>query len=535
MSINVTIGGDIVREGGTVSSNDIEWSADGKTLTVNKDSKVLWASGSQTMTYEATMTTGEKISSGSVTFEVFDGVCVSDVDGDDGTTIKGTTQDPYKTIEKGITEANTLYVSGQSVPAQVRVAKGTYNLSSEINIVENISLYGGYSDNSSDNWGTTGEVSTITDTLTTGGSSGNPRTLIMSGSGITTATVIDGFTLIGGTGSYTTTIYCSDSSPTIQNNTINAGGDGSGEYRYAIYMDTNSAPKIYKNTINSSSSAGGISVIQSYGIRILASSPKIDDNNINAGTAGNSSGQNSYGIRVSDTTSNPNIINNKLDAGKGYNTYGLYLADATSNIEVHNNLILGGSTNSSGINYSLFLYNTSPIIRNNTIVCGKSDISSNSTYCLYLQNDSALTIVENNIFIFITGTGSYNSYAIYELTSTADISSLKNNDFFNFPNDSTHTIYHNENGASDDDWKTITDMETGLDSESLGMATGNTTADPALDPDYKFTVTSDSAVYIGGIDGGAAAWGFTTDRDRNIRTGNGTTGWSMGCYEFDGN
>jgi len=36
-----------------------------------------------------------------------------------------------------------------------------------------------------------------------------------------------------------------------------------------------------------------------------------------------------------------------------------------------------------------------------------------------------------------------------------------------------------------------------------------------------------------GIDGSADGWGFSTDKTGSTRTGDGTTGWSIGPYEYD--
>ena len=65
--------------------------------------------------------------------------------------------------------------------------------------------------------------------------------------------------------------------------------------------------------------------------------------------------------------------------------------------------------------------------------------------------------------------------------------------------------------------------------------TGNTKLIPIFvgSGDMHLTGASPTDVKSGGIDGAANSWGFTTDKDGNPRTGNGTTGWSMGAYELD--
>ena len=47
------------------------------------------------------------------------------------------------------------------------------------------------------------------------------------------------------------------------------------------------------------------------------------------------------------------------------------------------------------------------------------------------------------------------------------------------------------------------------------------------------TVTISDCDIIGGSHAAADGWGFTTDKGGTTRTGNGTTGLSIGCCEYD--
>jgi hypothetical protein len=53
--------------------------------------------------------------------------------------------------------------------------------------------------------------------------------------------------------------------------------------------------------------------------------------------------------------------------------------------------------------------------------------------------------------------------------------------------------------------------------------------------DFHLTPSTDSSVTGGGIDGSVSGdnWGFDYDKDETTRTGNGSTGWSIGAYEYD--
>jgi hypothetical protein len=287
------------------------------------------------------------------------------------------------------------------------------------------------------------------------------------------------------------------------------------------------------NKINNSTGAGGQEVAQCYGIYSDNSEPTIIGNEISGGTAGSGAsdtGKLSYGLYiVGNGSQTVDVAGNTIAGGVGYTSYTVY----TSNIDIdlYNNLVLAGRTWSEGINYTIYT-NTSGIvtIRNNTITLGRADSTSSKGYAIFLNN--ADTSIDNNIFLFVDGSSTFDTWGIYEQIDTCP-ASLKNNDFHNFDltASSYEIIYHDASG--DGDILTITGMETDINSESAGTADSNITADPVLDENYRPTVSSPPAVVTGGLDGAAAGWGFTTDRDGITRTGTSGSGWSMGCYEYD--
>ncbi len=527
---SVTWSGDM---GAVVTSARVAWSKteyDNDTATVTPDisvadSSTLWPSGdNKTLVVTGKTKQGESVTK-TFTYNVFRGVCVDD---SGSSTSRGTVLQPMATVQQGMAKVQAIYSSGIR---QLRVAAGTYNvdaLAAPITMVEGLSMYGGYAD-SFQSRDSASIVSEIKDTSTTGGASGDPKAVIMSGSGITNATVIDGFTITGGTGTYTTAISCNGSSPVIKNCIINCGSDGSGEIRYAIFIYS-SSPDIFNNSINNSSNSGGGNISYCYGIYNNLSSPNIQGNIINAGKAGNGGSQESCAIRSLGTSSNPLIDKNVIYAGQGYNTYGIYIRDSTSVLKIINNLIKGGKTNISGNNYTLYINGNSPFLLNNTIISGIADSYSAYSYSIYLTGSTTSTIVENNIFSFVTGTNSYNSYAVYEAGASSDVATFKNNCFNNYPDGSLYNIKYCNFSATN--LTTITDVESTLNGESSGCANGNIYTDPGFSSDYHLSSSTPSSVYEGGMDL-STTYSFTTDRDGATRTGNGITGWSIGCYEFN--
>ena len=119
----------------------------------------------------------------------------------------GTKTEPMKTIDAAID-----YLKNNSVKGRVNVAKGTYEYNYSagdfIQIVEGISLYGGYSLDFSTREVTANET-IIVDLSSIGGAGEvDPNRAVEAASGITKVTIIDGFTIQGGGGTYSAAVYC---------------------------------------------------------------------------------------------------------------------------------------------------------------------------------------------------------------------------------------------------------------------------------------------------------------------------------------
>jgi hypothetical protein len=536
---SVTISGDI----GTPAK--VDWA----TTTLTDDTLVLndytpavpvisWSVGNGRQLIITVSSSGTS-NSYTYTFEVFRGICVS-AGGNDSNS--GTAVNPKRNISAGIVGVQSAALYNGS--GEVHAAEGAYDTNwygnqNRIVMVEGISLKGGYAAD----WTALNpiqHISKITDNSPTGGTSPaetDPNRAVDCGAGLTNATTIEGFTINGGLGAFSAAVYCGTSSPIIQNNVIVSGGDETSSRRYGISISNGigsvGSPRIVNNTINNSSTAGGINVDMSYGVFISSSGGggtiEISGNYINAGIAATTVGslKQSYGIWAQSGT--PIISGNTIVGGQAENTYSVYLFNIASEIKCFNNLIIAGKNHTTGSSYSLYCRSSTQTIRNNTIISGDASTYGLAAYGIFLRGVSVANI-DNNILSFIQGTDIYPSYGIYEYPAALTPASVKNNDFFNYPNDVDHTMYHD---ATNGDLKTVSGMESDLNAESPGSASNNTDVNPGWAADYTLIDSSNSTVKSGGIDGAAAGWGFSTDRAGATRTGTGTTGWSMGCYEKD--
>jgi hypothetical protein len=135
--------------------------------------------------------------------------------------------------------------------------------------------------------------------------------------------------------------------------------------------------------------------------------------------------------------------------------------------------------------------------------------------------------IRNNIVFCVAGV---QQIGFWEQT-TNHPAFFNNNDVFACP---TALYYLNGDGYQNN----FTDMNA-----SFTWCSGNDCVDPlfastngpdgncqdVLDNDWRLTVSSPASVKTGGLDLGAL---FTVDRDNVTRTGDGTTGWSIGAYEY---
>ncbi len=443
-----------------------------------------WSGGEVVIevTLKLTASDGTEEVSAEVTIQMYntDFAYVTPTGGGDGSAPDNTLSE----INAAITYASV------NAKTAVAIAAGTYSGDSAsgalITLVEGISLFGGYSLNP---WSRDPSVNTtsIVDNSATGGR------VIESPGGITMDTIVDGFTLQATTG-------------------------GAASYSFGVDIKSNSNPIIRNNTIN-----GGISASNSFGIYIESSSPIIQGNIINGGgtvTAGPSS----YGIYSQNSSAI--IEGNEIDGGTGGGySYGIYVNNGSP--EIRNNTIAGGSGLTTA--YGILCYAASPStpaspnIRNNTIDGGSG---SAANYGINLADESHPRIENNIIFC------SANGWGIEEAVATGTPTTVDNNDVFGCANG----LYLDIDTPSYNPKDTVVsgNFSQGASYPMTNpVGTGNVSADPFFQDGLHLGPGTQASILTGGIDGAANGWGFNTDKDGNPRTGNGTTGWSMGAYEFD--
>jgi hypothetical protein len=529
----VTLSGNI----GDTANVKKKW--DTKTLTndsyiLNTDAAVFWTPGTG-KTLTITVTSAGQTVSYSYTFDVFNGVCVAPIDHLGNATTDGnpgTALLPILHIGAGISGAVALYPSGAR---EVHVAAGTYltnwqTSTNMIQAVKGVSLYGGYKTD----WSvrdTAANPTIIQDQSGSGTPNGPYNCAIYAGGLITTATVIDGFEIDGGLGTTSAAIYCRGGSPTISNNTINAGGNFAGETRNAILLDSGTlgeipSPHIIGNSINTAASVGGIDLAECYGINInSAGSPIIEGNRIRGGSAsillaGTGS---SYGILDGNPTELPVIRGNEISSGTARYSFAVYLSGKISPLEIYNNLILSSNAyNGTADSYGLYIYNCSPVIRNNSIIV-EASCAASTNYGAYMISGSHATL-QNNLFEVLDT--NHTTYSVWE-ASGSTLTLLKNNHLYNAKSPGPGTIYYR--AATSTSYTDITTLEGALGGS---VAAANAGGDPLLTASYAPTSSSPLALRTGALDGAALLWSFATDRNGANRTGNGATGWSMGCYEY---
>jgi len=413
---------------------------------------------------------------------------------------------PFKTIQAAIVAANTYRNFDSNIFFNVLVAQGAYNES--ITQYAGISLYGGYNADLLDaNGEWTRNTALYTSSITAAG-----MRAVSFGSDVTTtyrtATVLDGFTITGGSGEAPYGVYLNNASPTITNNRINSGTP---VFQVsALYAMNNSFPIIRDNTITAS--------------QFNASA--LDANNCN-------------GIVIERNT----IV--ALGGGTQYSG-GLVLKNSTA-VRVHNNQILGGINGGFG-NVGVELTSVSGEISGNTIYAGQGSYS----YGIELKSGVTGSIINNIVSTSTAAVSPPNGrFCIGESGIGNTPAAVQNNNLFGCP----QGVYRDaESGCGGGVNCSLAQM-TALGANYSGNVSINNAgsqlfididgADNTLgtmaDNDWRLTTNAAICdVRGGGVD---LTTFFSTDRVSANRTltlpsgctpGNaGAAGWSMGAHESD--
>ncbi|MFH0974708.1 MAG: hypothetical protein V1874_02875 [Spirochaetota bacterium] len=358
------------------------------TLTINPNVGNIYPSGTgATLTVTCNNISGAPITV-SLSYTVEYAVYVRKTDSsnsDPGTRVK-----PRTAIQAGIIQADAFYST-----ARVNVAGGTYSSNYRsttypvIDMVENISVYGGYSDNFSERNVTTYET-IIEDTSTSLGSTASPNRVVNCSNtidGSAANTVIDGFTIKLGGGECNAGIFC-QGNITISHNII------SGKTSTTLVV----------------TDVHGISILSTSSLTV---SPIISYNTIDPGY-GNSTTSKTYGIYSSgyDAThlATAQIDYNIITGGNGRYTYGI-----------------------QDINYS-----NSSILNNTKIDCG---VGSVLAYCINIDTNCHPAI-ESNTFSNDSGLTT-TRYGICEQSSSSNPSRVRNN-HFDFSTSNLEVYYYDE-------------------------------------------------------------------------------------------
>lgn len=495
--------------GGTllVSGFGLVWSNGNRTVTLSPPS-TSWPVGSwKTLTINCSDPYQNSFST-TLQYGILDAFVYVKTSADGGSDANpGTQTHPKATIQAAINLADALYTD-----AEVHVAEGTFDVTSGTTYVvlkEGIDLYGGYD---KANWTLRGKTTTIRDLNTTGGYQTKPNCAVYAASGLTTATKIDGFTIRGGSGVDTAGIFCDGSSPTISNNIVYGGLDCTGR-AVGVYGYHNASPYIGPgNTIIGGTSSANYQDQSPRGIYVWDNcAPTIVGNTISGGGGGSTK----YTAGIDVWTSTAVIARNAISGGTASsNSTGIdYRYGYASVGSIRNNTVFGGTSVDT---YGIMMFDSMPDVRNNTVDGGSA---SSTSYAIQINSGTAYhPNVENNQVFTKSGT-SRRGIQVYH---TCTPNRLNNNNIFGC------TSLYIGDGTN---CTTITAVN------NLSFADGNISEDISayLDAAYRFTGNLGSYTFdTVGLDGVAPAqnWGFTDDKDGGTRSGNGSTGWSIGAYEY---
>ena len=133
--------------------------------------------------------------------------------------------------------------------------------------------------------------------------------------------------------------------------------------------------------------------------------------------------------------------------------------------------------------------------------------------------------MRNNLLFTSGGTTQYCVYEENNLDDYSNPSSFLNNDL------DCGILYHDYDLVTPVDITLIADVNALADITSVGA--NENIAPVFVGGTFQLDATADVKLKSGGLDLSAATPAVTTDAEGNPRTGNGSTGFSMGAYEQD--
>jgi len=472
-----------------------------------------------------------------ITLGVLNGVVyVRASDGND--TNPGTPDLPKKTITSAISLAALYYTT-----AEVHVAEGLYDVSytagTHVVMVPGISLFGGYDQVNWSNRNPASHISKIKDTSSvTAPSKGRA---VDCGTNCTSATLLDGFTIEGGSGSVSFGVYCDGSNPTISNNIVN-GGLGSNSVGVRV---SNSSAVVQNNSIDGGI-GGSANDSSSVGIFTYVGTSLIKDNTISGGGCGKSA----YGILNSQST--PRIEHNTITGAVGmpYIACGIY-NDAAGAVIVRNSIDGGGTAYSAVtgvdcasasaakiydntihagigatgqvvVSMGISTESSNAVIQGNTIDCGNpggGKDASNHSYAYGINVSSCAPTIDDNIIFCAGAVTQQDQYGVFEAGTGSTPAHFYNNDVYNcstalYCQYSPYTKHQNFTVLNNTTWA---EACVSVDPVFVLM--------PWPSPDWHLQASS--TVKAAGL--ALTGTDLAVDKDGTSRT----ISWSIGAYEKD--
>ncbi|NOY09466.1 MAG: right-handed parallel beta-helix repeat-containing protein, partial [Spirochaetes bacterium] len=375
---------------------------------------------------------------------------------------------PKASIQAGITAAKDV-----NIPA-VRIAQGDYSDTGPVvTLAEGVSLYGGYKSGDWNIRDSAAYVTTIQDTDISINTPSTTHRALEAGSGITSATVVDGVSIKGS----------------------NAGAQD-GRYICAVFIYSGGSPTI-QNSILYGGYAGSAS--ETAALIIINSAPVIQDSILHSGNAGNNRG-------IKMTGAGALIRRNTIDGDSvgGNAAYGIYTEGGTPMI--YNNTIYNLNS-SSGNTCGIYVNNGTPEIYNNFIDGGKNGSNAVAVYI----TGGATPDIRNNILSGSEG-NSYPSYGIWE--DSGKPKQVSNNDFINIVSGgSSGGMYRDSSGQIFNTISTMQDTFSGLPYQGI-TCSGNTADAPVFAPDgtYRLLSGTPASISEGGLN--LSGEGFVLDKDK---------------------
>ncbi len=346
----------------------------------------------------------------------------------------GSPESPMATIEEAI---NKLLANPDYAIGEIRLFEGVYNISQPINMIEKISIRGGFT---RENWNIPPVGTEYRDhpsiiqfesgANTSSGTITQPIATITIGSGITEITKLEGVFIRGKDNEdYSTAVYIDNNTNYYQQflNCDIISGNGNSMASYGIYY--NNSNGVLTNIIVNDSSGmtgnlPGQGSPESYGVYVNSGNITAYGNYINGGY-----GSDTYGFYLNNNTSKSflayNFITgnyNKTASATIDNSYGIY-SNSIPNLDIINNVIYGSHRTVSNATHGISNVSTFARILNNTIYTGDG-----SSLAYGIKNDTGSTVEVRNNIIF--GNGIANSYDIYSGVSNI----IKHNNSFDFGN-----------------------------------------------------------------------------------------------------